>query len=260
MDAFLSALTRAFEKSSRLLWPVRGGIWLRLFLLYLVTGTGGFHTGFRVPFSSLRSAPVSSVLSTAPTTPSKPTVSSDTVRRQWVRFQGVAKNLWENERPLLLYVAALVGTIVLILLVMLLWASARLEFVMIASLLNESVSLRRYWKQTERLGESYFAFRLAVFFVSLLTVAVTIVFFGRILRPLGWPPAWAQLRPLLLSSALVIGSGVAALILLMIVELFLPIVMFVSDQTTLPALGRALRFCFKHPVQVIGFFMGYDVV
>ena len=128
METLSAAITRSFEKTARLLWPLRRkDVWLKLFFLCLFTG-GGFHSGFRIPFSPKNTTATIAAKSTQ----AHANVVVDSVHAQWTRMKSIATNFWTDNRRLMLQAAALLATILLIVLIMLLWVSARLQFVFLS--------------------------------------------------------------------------------------------------------------------------------
>ena len=251
METFFAAITRSFERTARLLWPVRRDVWLKLFFLCLFTG-GGFHSGFRIPFSPKNAT----ATVTAKSTQSHASAVADSIRAQWTRMKSIATNFWTDNRRLMLQAAALLAAILLIVLVMLLWVSARLQFVFLTSLLNEQVHIRKYWRETERLGESYFYFRLTIFVASVLIAILGIIMIANKIVSLSWPPHLSALTPLLIKAGALFAVGLPTLIFLYILERFLPVVMLVTNETILPALRRSLHFVGRHPLRAVGLVVG----
>jgi hypothetical protein len=255
MNSLAFAVNRTFERTLRLLWPVRSGVWLRLFFLLMLAGAGGFHSGLQKPLASLHS-----------TTAEKKRLDPKTraslgrVRAKWNNVKTIATDVWAHQRRLVLQVAALLGVILLLVIVLFTWLSSRMQLVLTAALMNEKVAIREYWRQTERLGESLFWLRAIIFALNIAFVAGSLTLLFKKWWPLPGAFGWATIKPLLLSGGLVFAAWAALGFVIFFIVRFLPIVMVRFNETAWPAVGRMLRFMLRSPLAALGSLAVYVVM
>src|SRR5262245_48861632 len=131
MDIFAAAINRAFERSLRLLRPVRTDVWLKLFFLYILTGNFGLSSGVRFPFgggsgAGTTAAPaVSTSTVAAPQTavstqPAAATTADDAKKEankqkfkdDLQKIKTKAVDLWKNYRKLIISLAVTLAVLV----------------------------------------------------------------------------------------------------------------------------------------------------
>ena len=124
--------------------------------------------------------------------------------------------------------------------------------------MNEQVHIRKYWRETERLGESYFYFRLTIFMASAFTAVVSIMMIANKIIALSWPPHLPMLTPLLIKAGVLFAIALPVLIFLYILERFLPVVMSFCQQTKqhCPHCNAASIFVLRHPLRAFGLVVG----
>lgn len=218
MNLFSACVEAAFQKAKSLLWPFQRAVWLKLFVLFVLTGSGG--TGFnKIPtnFSPDTDKKVSAPANETPPKASPVEKINEIKTKLKAGYQKIRPYLW----------LVIAGLVVLALLFLLLstWIASRLQVVCIKSLSEGVIEIRRHWRETAPLGQALFVFNLWISVVTLL-----------ILVPLVGLSIWGLYRGIkesLKGLALLSGGGIAliffisiiAAIILWFLQRFLPIVM-----------------------------------
>ncbi len=251
IDLFSDLCTQAFQRSKNLLWPFHFGIWARLALLFLVTGSFSAFN-FRAPASNFgagRTAASKSNIQTTNVSASTPT-STNANPREAIRVrvnQSLAwvRTLWNENRRLILTLAALVLSIILLLSAMFLWLTCRLQFVLLRSLEENRVSIRSRWNTDRESGESLFWLHLGLAAVSLLAFASTVFLAVSRFHEFA---ALIKLHPIATVLSGIVGFLflIAMSTVLFLLLRFVPVVMFLRSQSAPAALGSVMNWAFGH--------------
>jgi hypothetical protein len=137
-------LEDAFAATRALLWPLDAGVWLRLAIIALFVGG---VAGGNVPTTQFQTSTGEFPASTGPVVP---------------------------DGQLLGLIAAVVA-FGLLLALLFGFVGSVMEFVLVASLRDETVHIRRYFREHWRAGARLFGFRLALALVGFLVAAVPIL-------------------------------------------------------------------------------------
>jgi len=268
VEFFFKCVENSFSQAKELLWPVRLKVWLTLFVLYAVTGGCGTFSGIQVPSSPgfLRPPAQESEVKTPP--PSNfqkifPRLGPQREIHQWgTKWAGMARNIWRENRRLILTLAACFVGILIMLGILWLWLSSRLQMVLLQSLLTRDVRTISHWTSTKGLGDSFFKFNLLLFFLEIVPlIAVAGPVWGGFLKgALHFKTHWLFLSALAIALFIyLLAVGVMAAL----ARIFLPPFMLMTQQDAFASLralwrrdwedwARGSFYCLLYGVIVVG--------
>ncbi|MCG3205058.1 MAG: hypothetical protein KCHDKBKB_01775 [Elusimicrobia bacterium] len=239
-----------------MLWPFKAKVWLSLLFLNLFTGGWGGFSNIQIPdFPNFwKNAPASDSL-----TPTPKTVPAEITPEKFLYPPAqVFSFLRENKKTILTLLGILVS-LWLLLLAVWTWLYSRLKMVLIQCLLTKTFSLRRYWKETQALGESLFRFN----FVALVLLAVPLLT-GPALVVRGFLKHTLVLKEhglfLVLGGLALLGYLLVFVFVMSVVNRFLPIYMGVTGQRGREAIRYVFSLGAKKMMHGLGFVLLYTLL
>ena len=232
----IQPLTPAIQRTRRILFePFQLSRWLRLgFCAFLMGSTpiGGFGAGGPSSFSDSDS-------------------DSDPVSRSAVSLFDGAVPWIRQHQMLLLFLAAIVATLLLVFGVLLIWLSSRGHFMLLDGVVRNRGAIGAPWRHYRREANSLFRFRIAMGLVGLLVVLAIVAVplllgFRGEWRAEIWS-AWYVL--LVFASLLALGAWILALLLIstLLVDFVVP-VMYRHRLPVWPAWKRVIQqLLLAHP-------------
>jgi hypothetical protein len=177
MNPFFSCVSEAFNKTQTLLWPVKGGVWIRLFILYLfVSGCGNPY--FNIPMGGGGSPSQHLSKSTDDSTPEGQDKSldqkeiinaikgeilkEDAPPLPFDRWKQEIKKYWDPIRDHIFQIVGAILGVALLIFLLFFWISSRLNMVLLKSLKEGRVAIRQFWEDTRDFGNSFFRFNISI--------------------------------------------------------------------------------------------------
>lgn len=258
VDAFFGCVTRAAAHAKAILWPIRVGVWARLWLLLLLTGLGtapNFGGGSRAGASATnaeRKTDQPAVVSSSATAPTPLPVFTQ-LRTQFDDLKAQVKRFYNDNKKLIYQLGGLIVAIGALFMLLFIWLASRLMLVLLRSLETGVVALRQHWNDTRALGESYFRFWLIPFAVVLLSFGA--VAFSLYKNGFGSLEAIKAMSGWEIAGRIFLGAVVSGIVFVFfaMVSRFLAVVMHVKNISSWPALKITLGWVFSRPARAVGY-------
>jgi hypothetical protein len=233
---FTLCVNQAFTQAKALLWPVRSRLWFKLIFLYALTGGCQSFPGNIPNFSGIQNA--FQEKSTTPVVSSSATSSSSL--RSMDGITTWAMTIWRENKKLIFTLVGLLGGIGILLLLVFMWLTSRLQLVLTKSLVVQDFQLRHHWRGTRELGESFFRFNAFLFFLLLIITAGLGGGLWLLSAHFGFQKVWWTIPLSALGFFFIlIPSAFAAWIM----GRFLPVFMVLTEQTLWPSLKNIVHWC-----------------
>lgn len=221
------------------MWPIRKGVWLKLFFIYLLTAGCSFNPVFNIPTNFGGDKSESSV------TPDKENGKTPIEAIKSERIIIKAKEFWKKYESRIIFFVVGFSFFILGFIVLWTWISSRLSIVAITALNKGEIKVRQFFRDTRELGQSFFKFNLGVtVLASFLFLFPALLLVWKLIQnpsPAGFkdPALWGSLLGIMFFY---IFAG----ILFWLIYRFLPVLMVESQRGAWDALKVMVRWIQTH--------------
>ncbi|OVE77802.1 hypothetical protein BVX98_01900 [bacterium F11] len=264
MDIFLKCIDEAFKRTRELLWPIRKIFWLKLLVLYMLTGSCASFPGFNFPAGSPdRKAKIEVNQDDQATVTNNQIGLPDPAPEQLGQVTGEVderisklKKFWDEKKKWIIMASVVFLVLMLFLGLLWLWISSRFTMMTYSSLVKGEVWFGRFWRETKEVGNSFFRFKILLVYVPLLIAFVA--GFAYYFLMIG-SPSELNLKNILIGLA---GSFVIILIWIVfywLLDAFLPIVMYGKNLRATAAIKLICRFLMDNVGKAVVYTLLYIV-
>jgi hypothetical protein len=164
IDSFFKCVEAAYGSAKQLLWPIHKGVWFKLFLFFILTGSMGMVPSVSTSVVDFFPALIKSRFP-VPDGPQIEVSRLENLEYAKQVFNEIVRagRVFVNENKSTLYgFAAIVLAMMVLLAFIFLWVYSRFKLVLLKSLVSRQVLLKSWWRDTGDLGNSFFRWNIFI--------------------------------------------------------------------------------------------------